>query len=613
MKLNKSLGFFKKRPVLVLCSGLITSVILFAVMNLWKADLNYAFSGGSGDAALELMGIKNLIETGSRNLSDRLGGLFGQKLYDYPVSDALNYGIMWVISLFTDKAAVVLNVFYLMTYPLAAMSAMWVAMELGISSKLSMVVSLLFPFMSYHFIRGESHLLLSAYYMIPFGLLLAFWVLQDEVTCSFHRRDSLWKNIRENRKFLLAILLCLMISSTGLYYAYFTCFFISMALIKQVFAARRWNKNTTTGALMLTSIAFGVLMNYMPTFFYHWNGGEHAAALLRPKESATVYGLKLIDLFIPQVYERLDFVRDLVTKFHSAEPLSNENVMVSLGVFGSVGFALLMILPVVCFKKNTLRVRLMKNASYFAYTGVLLATIGGVSSMISWFITSSIRAYNRICVFLFFLALISLAVFMETVIYGRAEDPELRSSGPAPSKPVCLPVRIFRKYRKILVLGLIPVLLLALLDQVPFNSVPSYEANKQADQKIQAYFAECEASVPSGTAVYQLPYVAFPEPVLSYGSGPYAQLAGYLNTRTLRWSYGALAGTSADKWAQAVSMMSAEDMLTEIKKAGYGAIYIDFQNYPEEQKATADELISLSGGTPVISEDGQRVFISLQG
>ena len=216
-----------------------------------------------------------------------------------------------------------------------------------------------------------------------------------------------------------------------------------MALVKQVFAARRWNKSTTTGVLMLTSIAFGVLMNYMPTFFYHWNGGEHAAALLRPKESATVYGLKLIDLFIPQVYERLDFVRDLVTKFHSAEPLSNENVMVSLGIFGSVGFALLMILPVVCFKKNTLRVRLMKNASYFAYTGVLLATIGGVSSMISWFITSSIRAYNRICVFLFFLALISLAVFMETVIYGRAEDPELRSSGPASSKQVCMRPREF--------------------------------------------------------------------------------------------------------------------------------------------------------------------------
>jgi len=628
--------FFQKKPVLVLLSGLLCSLILVFVMKLWKADINFLFVGIGGDAALETMSIKNLIETGTRNLADRLGGIGGQKLYDYPVSDFLNFTIMRFFSLFTDNAAAVANLFFLATFPLAAMSAMFALLELRISRSSSLFCSLLYPFMAYHFLRNQNHLLLSGYYMAPLGILVVLWLLASENLLTFRRRNPFRKNLADNRKYFLSLIFCLMISSTGVYYAFFTCFFIMLAVVKSIVDEKRWNKTTTASVTMLSTVILGGLLNYLPTFLFHMSGGERGSELIRLGEGAEYYSLRLIDLFVPTMGHHIGRIANLVQKFHNSEPLANENVTISLGVMGSIGFALLLFVPILKLQNQSMRARLIKNTSLLAYSGFLLATMGGISALICRFLISGIRAYNRIAVFFFFMGLLAVGVIIDTVIYGRSTASESSqgstdSSGSSDSigstdssasafsdtsatpKKHFLTIRAaFQKHRSKLVIFLIPLLFAALFDQIPVNSVFPYAANKKNDQAILTYFAEVEASVPEGTYVYQLPYVIFPEPDVAYGSGPYAQLAGYLNTDELRWSYGAMRGTGNDLWAKSVAEMPAEDMLAALEAAGYGGIYIDLLNYPDDTLAALkDQIIALTGSTPVVSEDGQRVFISL--
>ena len=613
MKGRMSQKFLERTPVLVLLSGILSSLIMFYVMQLWRADLHYVFASGSGDYILERMGIQNLIETGTRNLATRLGGFSGQQLYDYPVSDAFNYGIMKVMSLFTRDSAVIMNLFYLLTFPLAAMTSMLALSKIDISRTMSLFCSLLYPFMGYHFWRNENHLLLSAYYMVPLGILVVLWLMNGEQKMSFSRKKSFRKNVEENRKFLYSVLICLIISSTGVYYAFFMCFFLLFATIKTLFDERRWTKITTAGTVFLLTIAGGSAANFLPSFLYHLSGGERVASMPRAISDAETYGLKLIDLFIPTTGHHLGRFRNLVDLFHNSEPLANENTCVSLGILGSIGFIILLLYPLVAARSATLRQKLLRNLCLLAYAGILLATFGGFSSVVYRYIVHGIRAYNRICVFLFFFALAALAIFADAVIWGtKADTDSIRPVDALQRKPRYNGlVRFYKKHRRKLSIFLLPLLLLGLFDQVPVISVYPYESNKQTVQTVEAYFQQLEASVPEGTYVFALPYVAFPEPGVWYGSGPSSQLEGYLSTRTIHWSCAPIRGGREDAWLQSVAAMPAADMLAAVKAAGYHGIYINLLNYPDGTLAALkDELIVLSGSTPLVSSDGQKVFIA---
>lgn len=600
-----------REALFVMGAGMLTFIISVFVMQLWNADLQYVFVGQKGDASLELLGIQNIIETGTRNVSDRLGGLWGQQMYDYPAFDAFNYLIMRIIGLFTDNASVILNVFYLLTYPLCAMTAAYAARQLGCSYSTALFASQLFPFMSYHFFRNESHLLLSAYYMVPLGILVVLWFMMGELKVSFLRKGGLRDNLQRNRKYILSFVFCLILSSTGIYYAYFTCFFLLLAVFIKGFENRSIRGEAGTGLTLVMTIVMGGLLNYLPTLFFHLSGGERAGTLMRVGEGAEIYGLKMIDLFMPTTAHHIPRIAELVNKFHASEPMANENTTASLGVLASLAFIVLLIIPIIRQRGSSQRKELLHNTSILAYAGFILATIGGVSALICRLLFSQIRAYNRISVFLFFLALLCAAVLLDAFFFPVLNEVQHHANKAGKNTKGVSSAK-GRKNRRWLQILLIPLLIMALYDQIPSASVLPYAQNKQADMLVQTFFQEAEASVPEGTYVYQLPYVTFPEPDISYGSGPYAQLAGYLNTKTLRWSYGALKGSDSDIWAINTATQKADALVKTLQEAGYGAIYIDFEGYPDGSLIElSDQLISLTDNAPIWSQDKQKFFLAL--
>lgn len=609
--LPKHLG---SKPVIILLSGLISTVFFILITELWRADIHSVFIGMGGDSVLELMGIQNLLETGTRNRATRLGGVSGQFLYNYPVSDFLNYAIMWIISLFTKNAAVIMNVFYFLGYPLASMTATWALLELDVSRIVSVFAGVPYAFLSFHIMRNQNHLLLSAYFIVPLGILAAIWLMNRKADFHFLRKDPFREKIRKNRRFLLSLLFCLLISSTGLYYAFFACFFLLVATARLLFADRKLSKSVTTGCLLIAVVVSGVLLNYLPTIWFGLTGGESGESLSRPGEGAEIYGLKLFNLLLPTIAHRFPGMESYVNEALTTLPVTNENSTVSLGLIGSIGLLILLVAPILKYRNELSdRGETLKTVALFMYGGIFLSMQGGLGALVCRLLIHGIRAYNRIVVFLFFFALIAVALSLDLLIFGPEKTwlaDKVQGNGPAHGTKTTH--RLKPRSRQWLALFLIPLLPATIYDQVPFISVQNYEINIAADQDMRTFFQEAEAGVPEGTLVYVLPFTSFPEAPMTYGASPYSQLSGYLNTKTLRWSYGAMVGTSSSNWASKTANLPAAEMLTELKARGYGAIYVDLLNYPDDTlQKLSDELIALTGQEPVISTSGLQIFIPI--
>ena len=132
---------------------------------------------------------------------------------------------MKLIGLFTSDAAVVVNVFFLLTFPLVGLAAYLVLRRLTVTPFVAIACSILYTLMPYHFYRGEMHLVLSAYYVVPLGAYLVLAVLGDR---------PLWGRWRLT---LTTLALCAVIAfaSAGYYYAAFTVILVAaVAVIRAV-------------------------------------------------------------------------------------------------------------------------------------------------------------------------------------------------------------------------------------------------------------------------------------------------------------------------------------------------------------------------------------------
>src|SRR5262249_23378402 len=132
---------------------------------------------------------------------------------------------------------------------------------------------------------------------------------------------------------------------------------------------------------------------------------------------------------------------------------------------------------------------LVDGLAVLNWGAVLLATIGGLGSLIALLGCSWIRAYNRISVYIAFLALFAVAVFLE-----RFRN-RLRG----------------RPGAKALFAGLLGALLvLGVLDQTSRDCCPYYDVAKHDHINDADFVRAVEASVPPGAMVFQLPYAPFP-------------------------------------------------------------------------------------------------------
>jgi phosphoglycerol transferase len=126
------------------------------------------------------------------------------------------------------------------------------------------------------------------------------------------------------------------------------------------------------------------------------------------------------------------------------------------------------------------------------------------------------------------------------------------------------------------------------------------------------FIHKIEASLPENSAIYQLPYVPFPE------SGPVNDLSvyqlgtGFISSKTLRWSFGGMKGREGDLFYRALSKETVAKQLDVIKRLGFAGIYIDRRGFADRGESVVMELTSLLGTGPALERaDGNVVFFKV--
>jgi phosphoglycerol transferase len=400
----------------------------------------------------------------------------------------------------------------------------------------------------------------------------------------FHLDPSSSKSIsfHLNARLAASILICLLVASTGVYYAFFACFFL---LVSGASASVKWGRphHLLTALVLILIVSFGVLANLSPSLVYKFKYGENLQMGSRDPIDSERYGMKINQLILPATGHIIPEIARLKDKYNKYAPLVNENHASSLGAIGSLGF--LILIAALLFKGKPGNMEYIDSLSILNISAVLLGTIGGFGSLFAYLISPQIRSYNRISVYIAFYSLFALILLMQHLFqkYARTRSQKI----------------MFRS-----LLGVL--LLLGLLDQI--TAVPNHSLTKEAYAQGREFVHKIEQSMPRHAMIFQLPYMPFPEGAPVHNLKSYELSMGYLHSKTLRWSFGAMKGREGDRWQRNVVDKPLEEFLATIYQAGFRGIYIDRMGYEDKAVKLEANLSALLDKEPLVSDNDRWAF-----
>jgi phosphoglycerol transferase len=533
-------------------------------LRLWDADFRVPFSY-AGDGTLNLTLIKTVMERGWFYENPRLGAPSGQELYDYPVlsGDGLHVVFFWLAGLFTADPSLVMNIFFVLTFPVTAVVTYFVLRRLAVGPEVALVVALLYTLTPYHFMRGEVHLFLAAYYVVPIGAYLALSVLDGRLRIGLGTAG-------------LAALVA--VASGSFYYSAFTVLLVAVAVVLR-FLVSRDRRALLAGGFVVGVILAVSLVQLAPTIVYRVANGTNEEVAKRYWFESENYSLRLTQLLLPVDGHRIDALASRKAEYTEQIP-QNEGRAATLGVIGSVGFlwllAVALLAVVGAWPEVISRYR---GIAALTLAAVLVGTTGGLSTLlaVAW---PQIRAWNRLSIFIAFFALLAVALLLESL------RPRLPAVGFGA-----------------LLAGL---LVLGALDQTSSFFIPPHAGLAVDYGADQSWYRSVERGLPERASVVQLPHEPFPEPPL--GSRPlYEPAKGYLHTSDLRWSWGAMRGRP-DDWSGRYATRPAAELVPAAREAGFAAISVDRLAYLDGGVAVEADLRTVLGVEPERSPDGRYLI-----
>lgn len=544
-------------------------VIVFCLIyKPWQLTLTTPFDYRTGDEYSILALFKGIKENGWIYQNKYLSAPFGQTSLDYPSCDLFLIIIAKLLLLITQNIFVTYNLFFVLTFLLASYTSFFVLRKYQISKLNSLAGSLLFSFSAYHLYRGQQHLFLSAYFLIP--------ILIDLVLENFKKTTSKDTNKKKIYKLVSLILL----SSTGIYYAFYSCLFLLFSGFISSIKFKQFKKILTT-FLMIGIIFTGVLINFTPNLIYQYQNGKNSMTAQREPIESDYYGLRIIKLFIPPFGYSIDKIDKIRNIYMMNRPtiMAGEEVEY-LGIIGIIGFLTLLILVFFYKKENDIR-----NCSNLLIVALLYGIVSGFGTIFSYIFTPEIRSNNRIGIIISFICLIGLLLIIE-----KNSNKLLNTK--------------FKKYLCFI------ILLCGLIDQTTWKKPNNIETKKEFLND-QNFVQKIEQTIPLNSQVYQLPYKQYPETPYINKVGDYDLFRPYINSFNISWSYGAVKGRIGDTWNLENTNLSTIELINRLTILGFNGIYIDRFGYIDNGQKIEEEIKKITSENPIISENNRFSFFNL--
>lgn len=544
----------------------------------WRVPLNY-----SGDALAVASHYKTIIETGWFTHQDELGAPYGQFYSDYPQADNLHFLIANVLRVFTGDFGVLMNVYFVLGFPLAAMAAVWFLRLVGVSRTLAVALAVVYALAPYHFVKGQGHLFLATYFVVPLALGIVWLVATGR---------PLWSRRIVSARNLGTLGILVVLGTASSYYSIFVALVLAVVGLAKLWQTRRWRPFFGAAAAGLV-IAGTMAVNLLPSLLYRLANGVNEAVLVRSPPEAELYSFKLSALLLPVPGHRFGPFATLRQLYDTYYPLPSEEP--ALGLIAAAGFVALVIVAVYFlltagrtrWRAPRSHIRALALLAGLTLVAFLFGTVGGLSTLLS-FVGFPIRSWNRIAILIAMLALAAVGLLLDRLIR-----------------------RARRRWAVALPLALVLVLL-AMWDQIPPVDPAARAATVASFDSDEAFVRQIEQTVESGCLIYQLPYIAFPESPPVNGVTDSEELRPFLHSDELRWSAGGIKGRAPIDEVGAYASLPLPEMLAALDGIDACGIVLDRAAYTDTAVEDGiEQAVAGRGGTVFDAPDGRFVFIGL--
>jgi phosphoglycerol transferase len=544
-------------------------IVLFFIF-IYGVRLNNLFIpwGYGGDGIGGYQAAQTIKDNGWALSNSRLAAPFSGHFYDAMTSFTDNIGLLFIklLCFFSNSIWFSINFGFFLNCIAISFSSYFVLRNLKIDCRIAMPASLTYALSPYFFMRGVGHYFLSMYQFVPLSILLCVWCFIDDDF--FILNKSFFKNFKN----ILALIFCLLIAENGNgYYPFFACFFILVTgLIKSNF---KINRKLLPAFFLIFIIGFLFILNLTPHFLYNLANGKNTHITQRAIFETEIYGLKIIQLFLPVNAHGIPILDGLVSKYNSTGFIINENRMASLGLLGSFGCLFLFLSLFIRNYKYDNR-KAIFLLSRLNLSGILLATIGGFSSLFALLITPQLRAYDRISIFLLFIGILAVSLFLNAFLQK------------IPKTGKWIFFFLFYSFALFNIFFQYPFdLVNKRLANVMLSTEPSFTSDAE-------FIKFIEDTMPKGAMIYQLPFQRYPENGPRNNMDDYRLFTGSLHSKELKWSYGAVRGRYPDQWHQMVDSFPIETKLKVLSIVGFEGIYIDRRAYTSHELSDLEQTLS---------------------
>ncbi len=558
--------------------GAVVSFVLASVLlSGWPAglvpNLTYPYCYGQGDCLFFVGEIQRAIE-GSIFDNPRSGYPFGSKALDFPGSDAAHIFIVKALGVLGYAGA--FNLHLLLSFPTAFVAAYCVSASFGVQRAFAVATAFLYAFLPFHFQR-VGHAFLEWYFVAPLFYYIGFRAFFPS------GEKSGWAGYAALAAGGMAL------ASFGVYYALFGAIVLGVSVLASL--VKHGSLRPAAPALVaIVFLVLGVGANVAPNVLHKLTNGPNIETATREPQESEIFGGKLVQLLLPRQDHRVYQIAQFRKQYDLTHPLTNENGSSSLGVVGALGLLALgaALFLRACGAAADARLSLLAIIVSILF---LFGTIGGLGSVFAILVSPMIRSWNRVSVFMAFGALVAFFLTLQAVLQRRLSEAA---------------AKIATRVAAVFFLGL------GLLDQTngPCSGcMEIFQSDHEADRR---FVAEIESALPAGAAVYQLPYMPFPEGRRVERLRAYDPFAGFVNSKTLRWSYGGMRGRDGDLFYRALANEPLDRQLEIVRKLGFAGIYIDRRGYADKGQAVIEQLSALLGAPPLVSRgDGKKLFFRL--
>ncbi|QCB93127.1 hypothetical protein [Cellulomonas shaoxiangyii] len=612
-------------------SALLATVGATWALRVWQGRLDVPFTYW-GDAVAVAAHVRTTLLTGWYERQPLLGVPHGQTFHDFPTSDDLHLVVMRLLGVLSDDWGTVLNLYFLLGFPLAAVTATYFLRRVGAGTVTTVVTASLFALAPYHFVRGEAHLYLASYWVLPPVVLLVVRAFRGEPLwrrprvaaadgapadadpdvvsdadpdpAADGRRRPARRSRLDPRAFadvrtVATLLACVLVGTASAYYAVFTVLLLAVAGAAAWAQGRDWRRllGAAAAAVLILLSAVAVML---PDMLHARLHGENVAALARDAEQAEVYALKLTSLLLPipgHVVPQLAALRDM---YDTTYPLPSERP--ALGAVGAVGLVALLVVVVVHLARrgerpwsDDSRWSMLLTLGGTTLVALLLSTVGGVGSLIS-LVTPNIRGWSRMSIIIALLALAAVALLLDDVLERLRRRTSARSALAAA------------------VVGGAVLVAGGTIDQVSPSLRPDRTAVAAEYDADAAWVTDVERTLGADAALFQLPYMPFPESPARNGVFDADQLKGFLHSNTLRWSGGGIKGRATSDWPALVATLPTDQAARQLAVAGFDGVVLDLRAFDAtEGPRAADEWRAVTGDPVVVGAGGRYVVHDLRG